>query len=123
YHEAAVLYGPNEDDHAGDQFSTHVGRMLVSRYMKGTKEASEDLLWLTDVRTLKEQVKVYEEICRKASENYQNYLGVCESAAAQIKERKARRLCRDSRMLHGQIHYHCFTGAYLICQSLLAAIE
>ena len=49
--------------------------MLVSRYMKGTKEASEDLLWLTDVKTLKEQVLVYEEICRKGSENYRNLSG------------------------------------------------
>ena len=123
YHEAAVLYGPNEDDHAGDQFSTHVGRMLVSRYMKGTKEASEDLLWLTDVGTLKEQVLIYEEICRKASGNYRKYLDVCEAADAQIKGDAARRLFRDSLMLHGQIHYHCFTGAYLICRSLLAAME
>ena len=123
YHEAAVLYGPNEDDHAGDQFSTHVGRMLVSRYMKGTRDASEDLLWLTDVGTLKEQVLVYEEICRKGSGNYRKYLDACEAADAQIRGNAARRLFRDSLMLHGQIHYHCFTGAYLICRSLLAAME
>ena len=123
YHEAAVLYGPNEDDHAGDQFSTHVGRMLVSRYMKGKKDASEDLLWLTDVKTLKEQVLVYEEICRKAGGNYRKSLDVCEAADAQIKGDAARCLFRDSLMLHGQIHYHCFTGAYLICRSLLAAME
>lgn len=123
YHKAAVLYGPNEDDHAGDQFSTHVGRMLVSRYMKGTRGASEDLLWLTDVKTLEEQIRVYEKICREGSTNYRKYLDICEAADARIKGRDARRLFRDSLILHGEIHYHCFTGAYLICQSLLAAME
>lgn len=134
YHRAAVHYGPNEDDRAGDQFSTHVGRMLVSRYMRGTREASEDLLWLTKAETLKEQVLVYRDICRRGSGNYREYLDCCEKTDARIgfgccgasgRERTiaARRLFRDSLMLQGRIHWHCFTGAFLLCESLLAALE
>ena len=123
YHDSAVLYGPNEDDHAGEQFTTHVGRMLISRYMKGTMEASEDLKWMTDAKSLEEQVLVYEKICRAGVDSYRKYLDLCEDADAHMTGKGNKELFRDSLMLQGQIHYHCFCGAEWICESLLAAVK
>lgn len=123
YHDSAVLYGPNEDDHAGEQFTTHVGRMLISRYMKGTMEASEDLKWMTDAKSLEEQVLVYQKICRAGVDSYRKYLDLCEDADAHMTGKGNRELFRDSLMLQGQIHYHCFCGAEWICESLLAAVK
>ena len=123
YHDSAVLYGPNEDDHAGEQFTTHVGRMLISRYMKGTMEASEDLKWMTDAKSLEEQVLVYQKICRAGVDSYRKYLDLCEDADAHMTGKGNKELFRDSLMLQGQIHYHCFCGAEWICESLLAAVK
>lgn len=123
YHDSAVLYGPNEDDHAGEQFTTHVGRMLISRYMKGNMEASEDLKWMTDAKSLEEQVLVYQKVCRTGVDSYRKYLDLCEDADAHMTGKGNRELFRDSLMLQGQIHYHCFCGAEWICESLLAAVK
>ena len=123
YHKYAVLYGPHEDDHAGEQFATHVGRMLLSRYMKHTKEASEDLLWLADAESLKEQVLLYRETCGAGRKNYKEYLDLCVRTGTKIKGDDARRLFQDSILLQAQIYFHCFNGAYLVCESLLEAME
>ena len=34
YYRAALSYGPNPDDHAGEQFPNYVPRMLVSQFMR-----------------------------------------------------------------------------------------
>lgn len=125
YHESAVKYGPNEDDYAGEQFTTHVGRILVSHFMRGTDQAAEDLTWMADTETLKEQVLIYRDICLKGVMNYGRYMNYCENAVTQMamEDEGSRRLFRDSFLLQGQIHFHCFKGAELICESLLAAMD
>lgn len=123
YHQAATAYGPNEDEHAGEQFATHVGRMLVSRYMKGTTEASEDLLWMADVKSLRGQIRHYEGICKQGRANYRTYLRLCERTAAQIIEEAPERLFADSLLLQAKLLFHCFAGSCDICTSLFAALD
>lgn len=125
YHDSAVEYGPHEDDHAGEQFATHVGRMLLSCYMRGIKKASEDLRWMTGADTLEEQVLVCRKICRKGTANYRRYLEICEETETQMRGKNncAEELFCDSLLLHGQIHYHCFRGAEMLCESILAAMR
>jgi hypothetical protein len=48
YSGIALKYGKYEDEHAGEQFSNHTVRILISQYMRDKKNRSDDLLWLTD---------------------------------------------------------------------------
>ncbi|HHV09149.1 MAG TPA: hypothetical protein GXX75_02570 [Clostridiales bacterium] len=133
YPKYAVSYGPNEDDRAGEQFSNHVARMLISQYMKQKDVPSGHLLWATDAGDLRGQVKWYQQLCLTGERNYREYLNRCEKVAAEITEENntvskqpisgSRRLFEDSLLLQVQIHYHCYTGAYQVCQSLLAAMD
>ena len=38
YYRAALAYGPNPDDHAGEQFPNYVPRMLVSQFMRDKQQ-------------------------------------------------------------------------------------
>lgn len=122
YPKYALAYGRHEDEHAGEQFSNHVARMLISQYMKDNTRRAEDLLWATDAASLKEQVLWYRALCGKARDGYREYLKLCGKTAAAVSD-EARRLFEDSIYLQARIHFHCFTGAYWVCESLLQALE
>ncbi len=213
YSRYALAYGPNEDDHAGEQFSNHVARMLVSQYMRDENQRSGDLLWASSADTLEGQILWYQKLCQKAKEGYREYLLECEQAdlaldresepvqmsseparepesgqvvsepargpesvqmssepawepesgqvvseparelesvqmsseparepeSVQMVSEPARRgqgflltgrernpaqtLFRDSLLLQAKLHYHCFSGAYLVCLSLQEAMN
>ncbi|MDF2613841.1 MAG: hypothetical protein K0S71_1627 [Clostridia bacterium] len=128
YPKYTIAYGPHEDDHAGEQFSNHVARMLISQYMKREEVRSEHLIWATDAKDLKGQVQWYQELCQRGERNYREYLRKCEKVNVEIIEEEsgisgARRLFEDSLLLQAQIHYHCYAGAYLVCQSLIGAMD
>lgn len=117
YPDHAVKYGPNEDDHAGEQFANHVARMLVSQYMRDEKKKCEDLAWAVQADSLKEQIKWYASLCRKAAGNYSEYLRQCEQTVLGMQG-KAECLFRDSLLLQVKIHTYGYTGAALVCESL-----
>ena len=123
YPAYAQRYGEHEDDHAGEQFSNHVARILISQYMRDREKRAGELLWATKAKSLKEQILWYEKLCAQAKENYGAYLLECERTDAEIAEPHARELFRDSLMLQVRIHFHCFTGAWYVCESLLSALE
>jgi hypothetical protein len=128
YSKYAISYGPNEDDHAGEQFTTHVGRMLISQYMTQKDVRSEHLLWATDAKDLRGQVQWYQKLCKAGEQNYRTYLRQCEKLDAEMIEEElgisgTRRLFEDSLLLQVQIHYHCYAGAYLVCRSLMEAMD
>ena len=124
YPNYAVSYGPNEDDHAGEQFSNHVARMLISQYMKQKEERSEHLLWATNAGDLRGQLKWFQELCQAGEKGYREYLSKCEKVAAEIAGvLGVRELFEDSLLLQVQIHYRCYAGASLVCQSLLLALD
>lgn len=117
YHEYALVYGPHEDDHAGEQFSNHVARMLISQFMRDRTSKMPHLEWATDADSLKGQVGWYAGLCKKAANGYEDYLKKCEAAAAALPK-QTEVLFRDSILLQAQIHYHCFCGAVKVCESL-----
>lgn len=161
YSRYALAYGPNEDDYAGEQFSNHVARMLVSQYMRDENQRSGDLLWASSADTLEGQILWYQKLCKTAKEGYREYLLECEQAdlelargpesvqmssepareleSVQMVSEPARRgqgflltgrernpaqaLFRDSLLLQAKLHYHCFSGAYLVCLSLQEAMN
>lgn len=122
YYKYAAIYGEHEDDHAGEQFTNHVARMLISQYMKDMNQRQEDLLWATDAQDLKGQILWYCNICKKASAGYEKYLEECEKVAFAM-EHHARELFEDSILLQAKIHFHCFMGAYYMCKGLLHALK
>lgn len=137
YPRHALQYGPNEDDHAGEQFSNHVPRILISQYMRDKNIRAEDLRWATSEETLQGQIRWYRQLCETAAESYTEYLLRCEQTdlkiAAHHRERKGVRtaevlnstqtLFRDSILLQAKLHYHCFLGARMVCDSLLEGVE
>lgn len=122
YPRAALAYGEREDEHAGEQFANYPARILVSQYMRDRNSRAEDLLWATDAANLNGQVLWYRELCGKAKENYREYRNTCEAAAVSLAD-DAQRLFRDSLLLQVEIYFHCFSGAYLLCESLLHAFK
>jgi Glycosyl hydrolase family 115 len=113
----AVVYGPNEDDHAGEQFANHIPRMLMTQFMKNRNEIAIDLKWATSEATLAGQVNWYEALSTKACASYHEYLEQCDEAASQLSV-PAKTLFQDSLQLQVQILYYCYTGALYACKSI-----
>lgn len=120
--ESAVQYGPNADDHAGEQFFNHVPRMLMTQFMKDRDEPARELFWAADYETLLEQAKWYEDICAEGVENYGKLLRLCGKTAAAL-DGAARTLFEDSLLLQAKLLYHCCLGAYDVCRSLSCGFE
>ena len=122
YSEYAVQYGKNEDDHAGEQFTNHVARMLISQYMKDKTKAADDLEWTGVKQSLLNQTEWYHKLCITGKDNYKQYVFLCEKAICAMKEDN-RRLFRDSVMLQAQIYLHCYQGAYYVTEALKYAFD
>ena len=122
YWNAAVKYGMQEDEHAGEQFYNHVARMLISQYMRNASEVCEELLWMGEADTFLKQINQYDAICRKAAENYGIYQRQCEKVNLFL-EKDARTLYDDSILLQAKIYRFCSEGAKNVCGSLLAGME
>ncbi|QBE97294.1 glycosyl hydrolase 115 family protein [Blautia producta] len=122
YPKYALAYGEHEDEHAGEQFSNHPARILITQYIRDKNTRAQELLWASDGKTLKDQILWYGGLCQKAAINYEEYLLECERTDS-LLTKEARRLYRDSLMLQAKIHYHCFSGAYHTCSGLLKALD
>lgn len=122
YPRYAAAYGKEEDEHAGEQFTNHVARILAAQYMKDRKARSEELLWASEGRTLDEQVRWYQKICRDGAASYGEYLRKCMVTDAALRG-NGQELFRDSVLLQVRVHACCFRGAVLVCKSLLEGLE
>lgn len=118
YHEyfhAAVAYGPNEDDHAGEQFCNHVTRILAVQWMKDRTCRAEALTWAADVSGLKEQVVWYGKKCGQGSAAYGQLVDHCMETALKLPE-QARIWMEDSLLLCGKLYAYCYAGAADFCR-------
>lgn len=122
YYGAAVSYGPHEDDHAGEQFTNYVPRMLVSQFMRDRTQREPDLLWATNADSLRGQVEWYAKLCQQGRLQYEKALKLCEERALKLPD-GPQRLLRDSVLLQTQIYFHCYRGAALACQSLIEGFD
>jgi hypothetical protein len=118
----APKYGVNDDDHAGEQFANHVARMIVSQYMRDFQSRCEDMIWVADFDTLKEQAQWYLNICTKATKGYEEYLNLCEETSLGLTDR-AKTLFEDTILLQARLLYHCYHGAGLTAKSVILAID
>ena len=122
YAQAAVAYGPHEDEHAGDQFYNHVPRMLISQFLDDPRHPAERLRWLCDLPSLLEQVRFCAEKFATAQTGYEQYLRQCEMTAALLSG-APRRLYQDSLLLQAQLYAYWADGALNICRALQAGAD
>lgn len=123
YADYTVPYGPNADDHAGEQFLNHPVRMFLCQYMKDKDQRAEDMLWATKEETLEKQVQWFFELCQKSSEKYETYLQACERVNTELEDKDAKCLFEDSLLLQVRMYALCLKGAVLASESILDAIK
>lgn len=122
YYRAAMPYGPNEDDHAGEQFANYVLRMLVSQYMRDETRREPDLLWATSADTLQGQIQWYAKLCAQGEIRYTESVRIGEKTALALPD-DTRCLLEDSVLLQSRIYYYCYGGAVLACRALQEALD
>ncbi|RSX51895.1 glycosyl hydrolase 115 family protein [Bifidobacterium callimiconis] len=130
YWQAAVPYGPNWDDKAGEQFFNHVPRMLAVQFMRDRASADPELKWMCDnggivARSLADQVAYYRSLCEPGAARYRELARRDEIAVLQVEGEnpRAARLMRDSLLLQARLYRHCVQGALMLCRSLQDAFD
>ena len=129
----APKYGPNEDDHAGEQFANHGARILacgfISNYNKFEPEATKalpELDWICKRNTLLEQVRWHEEKYSKALAGYAEYLEICnkvkEKLGASEKDQTAE-IFANNLICQVEYLYYSYMGAVHICRAILACLD
>ncbi len=125
----APKYGPNADDHAGEQFANHGARVLatglVTNFDKadpmGTK-AADGWLWFSNRQTLAEQAADYMAVIEPAVSGYAEYLGKCEEVLEKLPS-KTKEILEDTLIWQVKYLYYSYTGALHICRSIEACLK
>jgi len=123
YARCTAIYGPNEDDRAGEQIWHHPVREILCKWMSAdTENCLKSLLWLTGDVNLLEQVKKIKSICDKTLPLWETFCKKCESIFLNMNEEN-KKYFYDSLYLHGRLHLHGAAGAKFFCDSFLAFVS
>lgn len=123
YFNAAIAYGPNEDDRAGDEFYHHPARMLAGHLMRGeVQECAEDLLWATCDLPFRDQIAVLERETVPAIDRFAALEHDCATVEQALPPDQAR-LFRDFLTFQVQFHRSGAEGLTLLCRGLQAALD
>lgn len=110
YAAAMLPFGPEADQHAGEQFYTENPRLLINAFFRDRQACAPGLCWLTGKQTLPEQIKYYTGLCRDhlpiISAFHQRCLEICCTLEGRTKE-----LFGATLLLHAAIHLLCAQGA------------
>lgn len=111
------FYGPNEDDHAGEQFTNHGTRVLVTGLITNydkkspcSTPAATEWLWFSDKETLREQLLDYREIIEPAQRGYEEYLVKCRQVLGSLSEYTGQ-ILEDTLIWQVEYHYYSYLGA------------
>ncbi|MBP3196638.1 MAG: glycosyl hydrolase 115 family protein, partial [Butyrivibrio sp.] len=117
-----IQYGPNEDDHAGEQFSNHGARILtcafISNFCKDKPletRGTHDLDWVCRADTLAEQVAWFEKKYKQALEGYTEYLSKCNEIKKLLEssgKTETAKILDDNLICQVEYHYYSYKGAY-----------
>lgn len=109
YHRAAVPFGVEEDEHAGEQFYNYVTRELSCCWIRdGGKAACRTLFWCTEEESLGRQVRWYRTLCEGCLPAFTRLWERCADLSG-----SGGRLWEDSILLQVKIHRCCLEGAVL----------
>ena len=122
YADAAVRYGPEWDEHAGEQFSNHVPRMLVTQYLKNRHERADSVRWLTTAPDLRGQVEAAQQLFAAGVQSY-SVLSQDNAATATMLPASARELYADTLAAQTGVYLHGYKGAEFAGRALLAALD
>jgi hypothetical protein len=122
YADAAVRFGPEWDEHAGEQFANHVPRMLVTQYLKNRHERAENVRWLTTASDLRGQVHAAQELFAAGVQTY-SVLNKDNSASAATLPDSAHELFDDTLASQTRVHLHGYRGAEFATSALVSALD
>lgn len=122
YAKSTILFGPNEDEHAGEQFYNYTTRILASNWFKGEyNNPVNSLKWACD-KPFGEQVEWFLGLCMKGLEGFSTLNDKCSTVYSMLNE-KQKILFEDSIWLQVRIHLYCLKGSIDFCNSFLAFKE
>jgi len=117
YFKLPVQYGPNDDERAGEQFYHYPARMIISDWIKGEINKTENLLfWATGDISFDEQVKWYKNKCNESLEKWTQLKEECLKVYNLIND-KEKSLFSDTLLLQVTIHLTGCMGAVKLCSS------
>ncbi|MCG7216276.1 glycosyl hydrolase 115 family protein [Paenibacillus mucilaginosus] len=117
YAEAALPYGPHEDDLAGDEYYHHPARKIIGHWLQGKgDEPHPRLAWAVGDVPFEEQVKGFEARLEQGMGRWKAWLERCSEVLAQLGPDERRRAA-DQLMFHGALHLSGCEGFYWLCRS------
>ena len=97
YAGAQLAFGPEEDQHAGEQFYCEIPRMIAHRFFADRDKPAPGLLWLTREGTLTGQAKCFGGLCGKQVPALAEYREKCRGCGAETLELQAELQLRGAR--------------------------
>lgn len=123
YAKAAMPYGPNADDLAGDQFYHFTLRSLAHAWIAGqTDQPVRSLCWVSDQETLEAQVRKIADLIQPGIISWRAYQQKIERTAFILSAENAQRL-RDTLGCMAAIHQCGCESLYAFCQAILHGIK
>ena len=82
YSAAQLPFGPEPDQHAGEQFYCEIPRMIVHQFFIDRLSPAPGLRWLTEAKTLAGQARFFGDLCRTQAPKLLNLWERCEKSGA-----------------------------------------
>lgn len=123
YFRSMLSYGPNEDDHAAEQYYHYTMRAICHGWLAGNFGTPEkDLLWLAPEKDLPAQVAAVRDIGTRGLSQMRDYYLSCSVCAEQMSETDGSdsgelQLFRDSVLLQAVIHYKSLLAQLNVCKA------
>ncbi|MBB3111548.1 hypothetical protein FHS18_003616 [Paenibacillus phyllosphaerae] len=117
YAEAAIPYGPNEDDLAGDEYYHHPARQIIGHWLQGKAGTPDSrLIWAVGDVPFAEQVKGFEERLAPGIRKWTEWLARCNEVLAKLEPGDQRRAI-DQLRFHGELHLSGCEGFYWLSRA------
>ena len=110
YATAMLPFGPEPDQHAGEQFYTENPRILAHFFFHDREKPAPDLLWLAGNHPLQEQAAYFAGLCRGNLENITAYYERCRIISDGLAG-DARRLFGATLLLQASVQWLGTKGA------------
>lgn len=112
YSSAMLSFGPESDQHAGEQFYTENPRLLINAFFRDRQACAPGLRWLTGERPLTEQVEYYAGLCRDYLPQISAYYQRCLEVYSTL-DGHSQQLFGGTLLLHAALHLFGAQGAAL----------
>ncbi len=117
YPNAMIPFGPEEDEHMGEQYYAENLRVLANSFFVDREKPAESLRWIergnpeAPARTLTQQAAMVCAPCVKGLSGLRSLLECCEAAAGALRSKPSMlRLFSSTLLLQARIHAFCAEG-------------